>query len=108
MARYRPFALYARALASLYRVAADGTFQAVLRGEPGFPAVVSALGTLKVETLVVAADPDLDAALGAEAAERIGSLLPKGRVITIPGARHAVHASKPRELVQVVREFLEI
>jgi len=100
--------LYAKALASLYRTAADGAFQAVLRSEPGFPAVVSVLGNVKVETLVVAADPRLDAALGAEAAEHVVSLLPQGRLVTIPGARHAVHASKPRELVKAVRDLLEL
>lgn len=100
--------LYAKALASLYRTAADGTFQAVLRSEPGFPAVVSLLGNIKVETLIVAADPRLDAALGPEAAERVASVLQHGRLLTIPGARHAVHASKPREFVQAVRQFLDI
>jgi pimeloyl-ACP methyl ester carboxylesterase len=100
--------LYARALASLYRTAADGTFQAVLRAEPGFPAVVSTLGNIKIETLIIAADPRLDAALGAEAAEHLVSLVPHGRLLTIPGARHAVHASKPREFVQAVREMLDI
>ena len=100
--------LYAKAIATLYRTAADGAFQAMLRSEPGFPAVVSALGNVKVEAAIVAADPSLDAALGAEAAERVAGLLPHGRLVTIPGARHAVHASKPREFARVVREFLEI
>lgn len=100
--------LYAKALASLYRSAADGVFQALLRTEPGFPSVVAALGNVKIEALVVAADPSLDAALGAEAAERVVGLLPHGRLVTIPGARHAVHASKPRELTQAVRQFLEL
>src|SRR5919205_718959 len=60
--------LYAKALASLYRTAADGTFLAVIRSEAGFPAAVAALSNIKIDTLVIAADPSLDAALGAEAA----------------------------------------
>ena len=32
--------LYAKALASLYRTAADGAFSAMMRAEPGFPAAV--------------------------------------------------------------------
>ena len=100
--------LYAKAIASLYRTAADGTFSAVRRAEPGFPAVVAALPNVSIETLVVAADPGLDSALSAEVAEHVASLLPHGRLLTIPGARHAVHASKPRELARAVREFLEI
>jgi pimeloyl-ACP methyl ester carboxylesterase len=98
--------LYAKALASLYRAAADGAFQAVLRAERGFPAAVSALPNVKVETLVIAADPRLDSALGGEAAEHVTELLPQGRLLTIPGARHAVHASKPREFAQAVKDFL--
>jgi pimeloyl-ACP methyl ester carboxylesterase len=100
--------LYAKALASLYRTAADGAFHAVLRAEPGFPAAVAALANISIETLVIAADPSLDAALGAEAAEKVGSLLQHGKVLTIPGARHAVHASKPREFAAAVREFLGV
>jgi pimeloyl-ACP methyl ester carboxylesterase len=99
--------LYARALADLYRTAADGAFLALMRAEAGFPAAVAALSNIKIETLIIAADPTLDGALGAEAAERITSLLPNGRLVTIPGARHAVHASKPREFARAVREFLE-
>ena len=68
---------------------------------------MAALSNIKIETLVIAADPALDAALGAEAAERVASLLPNGRLLTIPGARHAVHASKPREFARAVQEFLE-
>ena len=69
---------------------------------------VAALGNVRIETLVVAADPSLDAALGAEAAERVAGLLPHGQLVTIPGARHAVHASKPRELTRAVRQFLAL
>src|SRR5438105_4406525 len=78
--------LYAKALAGLYRTAADGAFQAVLRSEPGFPAVAGLLGGVQVDTLVIAADPALDAALGEEAAQRVVEMLPKGRLLTIPGA----------------------
>lgn len=98
--------LYAQAMANLFRSAADGAFQAVIRAEPGFPAVVAALSNVQAETLVVAADPSLDAALGPEAAERVVSALPRGRLLTLPGATHAVHASKPRELVSAVAAFV--
>lgn len=101
-------ALYAKALADLYRQTADGAFRALLRAELGFPAVVAALANIKVDTLVLAADPKFDAALGPEAAEHVLSLLPHGKLLTIPGARHAIHASKPREFVKAVREFLEL
>jgi pimeloyl-ACP methyl ester carboxylesterase len=98
--------LYATALANLYRTASDGAFQAVLRAEQGFPAVVALLGNIQVETLVIAADPTLDAALGEEAARRVAEALPKGRLLVIPGARHAIHASKPRPFAEAVLGFL--
>lgn len=98
--------LFAKALAGLYRSAADGAFQAVLRSEAGFPSVVAMLGSIQAETMIVAADPSLDAALGAEAAEKAVALLKHGQLVTIPGARHAIHASKPREFAQVVHEFV--
>ncbi|MGE3267334.1 MAG: alpha/beta fold hydrolase [Chloroflexota bacterium] len=99
--------LYAKALANLYRAAADGAFQAVLRAEPGFPAVQSVLGSIKAETLIVAADPAQDAALGAEAAEQVVAALAHGTLVTIPGSRHAVHASRPREFAHEVLAFLQ-
>lgn len=98
--------LYAKALAGLYRGAADGAFQAVLRAEPGYPMAVAALANIQAETLLLAADPSLDAALGPEAAERAAGLLPHGQLRTIPGARHAIHASRPREFAEAVLGFL--
>jgi pimeloyl-ACP methyl ester carboxylesterase len=98
--------LYAKALAGLYRTASDGAFQAVLRAERGFPSIAALLPGIQIETLVIAADPALDAALGEEAAKRVAEVLPKGRLLTIPGARHAVHASKPREFAEAVLGFL--
>lgn len=98
--------LYAKALATLYRTAADGAFQALIRAEPGFPSIVALLPNVQADALVVAADPKLDAALGDEAAERLASALPKGKLVRIPGARHAIHASKPRELAEAILSFL--
>ena len=34
-------------------------------------------------------------------------LLPNGRVVVIPGAKHAAHHSHPERFVQEVRSFLE-
>jgi len=97
---------YARAMADLFRSAADGAFMAVLRAEAGFPSIMAQLPNIKAPTLVVAADPSLDGSLGPESAERITASLQNGRLLTIEGASHAVHASKPRELAQAVARFL--
>ena len=98
--------LYARALADLLRAAADGAFQAALRAEPGFPAAVAALPSVRAPTLVIAADPARDAALGADTAREIVETLPEGRLLAVPEASHAVHASRPREFAGAVRSFL--
>jgi pimeloyl-ACP methyl ester carboxylesterase len=98
--------LFANALAGLYRQASDGAFQAVLKSEEGFPSVAAQLANIQAETLIVAADPKLDAALGAEAAAKAVGALKHGKLITIAGARHAVHASKPRDFAQAVIEFV--
>lgn len=98
--------LYARAIADIFRKAADGPFRAVLRSEAGFPAVAATLPAVRVPTLVIAADPTRDAALGAEAAQTVAAALPHGQLLAIPGARHAVHASHPRELAEAVLAFV--
>jgi pimeloyl-ACP methyl ester carboxylesterase len=98
--------LYARALADLFRAASDGAFEAALRTEPGFPAVFAALGSVCAPTLLIAADPALDGALGHEMARATAAALPRGRLVDVPGGRHAVHASHPRQFVDAVTSFL--
>jgi pimeloyl-ACP methyl ester carboxylesterase len=98
--------LYARALANIFRSAADGAFQAVARAEPGYPALRESLPSIKVPTLVIAADPRLDAALSAEAATAVAEAIPDGRLVTIERAGHAVHATRPREFAEALLGFL--
>jgi pimeloyl-ACP methyl ester carboxylesterase len=98
--------LYARAIANLFRTASDGAFLAVLRAEPGFPAALAALRDVHNPTLVLAADPAQDGALSADAAASIEQALPNGRLISIAGARHAIHASHPQQLAEAVLSFI--
>lgn len=98
--------LYARAIADIFRAAGDGPFRAVLRAEPGFPAVAAVLPNVTVPTLVIAADPARDAALGEDAARSVVTSLPYGRLLTISGARHALHASHPRQFAEAVLGFV--
>jgi len=99
--------LYARAIADLFRSAADGPFQAAQRSEPGFATQAAVLRSVGAPTLLIAADPTLDAALGEKAAHTLAASLRDGRLLTIPGARHAVHASHPRDFATAVVGFVQ-
>jgi pimeloyl-ACP methyl ester carboxylesterase len=98
--------LAARALAPIYRQADDAVFASYLDTPPGAPWAWDAATGVTVPVLVVQADPALDGVLGDAAAAAFVARLPRGRLLRLPGARHAVHASHPAEVAQAVRDFL--
>jgi len=91
--------LLADMLAQLFRAASDAAFEAMLAGRP-FEA--PAVGQ---PTLVIQADPRKGGILGDAAARAFVERLPNGRLLKIPGAPHAVHASHPVEVAEAVLEF---
>jgi pimeloyl-ACP methyl ester carboxylesterase len=97
----------ARALAALYRRAADGAFEAHLTAKPGAPWAWEGAPTITVPTLVVQADPARDGVLGDEAAAAFVQRLPQGQLLRLPGAAHAVHASHGPQLAAAILTFLE-
>lgn len=62
------------------------------------------LPRVRAETLIVrgAHDPIVPQAWAEESAR----LLPRGRLVVVPGAAHTVNYSSPAELVRIVRSFL--
>ena len=58
-------------------------------------------------TLLVQADVSTDGALRDEVAAEFVRRLPNGRLLRIPGAAHAVHASHPNEVGHAVRELVD-
>ncbi|HEX2032635.1 MAG TPA: alpha/beta fold hydrolase [Chloroflexota bacterium] len=96
----------ARALATLFRKAADGVFEAHLRAPGGAPWAWELAPRLSMPVLVVQADPTLGGLLGDAAAEAFVERLPAGQRLRLPGARHAIHASQPGPLAEAVLRFL--
>ncbi|MBI3970417.1 MAG: alpha/beta fold hydrolase [Chloroflexi bacterium] len=94
------------ALAPLFRKAADGAFEALLRAPRGAPWAWAAASAITAPVLVVQADPAKDGVLGDEAARRFVARLPQGELLSIPGASHAVFASHPAHVAAAVLKFL--
>jgi pimeloyl-ACP methyl ester carboxylesterase len=97
----------ARALAALYRRTADGPFEAHLAAEPGAPWAWKGAPAITAPALVVQADPTRDGVLGDEAATAFVERLPQSRLLQVPGAAHAVHASHGSQLAAAILAFLE-
>lgn len=62
------------------------------------------LPRVRVPTLVVRGDRD--PIVPQRWAERVARLLPKGRLVVVPGAAHTMNYAAPSELARVVREFV--
>ena len=99
-------AALAAALARLFRQAADAAFEAVLATRPDQWDAWDHAHQVAQPTLVVQADPAHGGVLGAAAARAFVDRLPHGRLVTIPGAAHAIHASHPAALATTVLDFL--
>jgi pimeloyl-ACP methyl ester carboxylesterase len=91
----------------LYRRAADEAFEGYLDAIRGAPWAWAAAPAVSVPVLVVQADPRRDGALGDRAARDFVARLPRGRLLSIPGAAHAVHASHPAQLAEATLAFLQ-
>lgn len=89
----------AETLAREFRLAADAAFEAMLSAPTPQPRRVA------VPTLLVQADPARGGVLGDEAASSAVRALGHARLVKIPGATHAVHASHPAELADAIRRF---
>ncbi len=98
--------LLAQALAALYRQAADAAFETLLASAPGHPETWAQAQRLQPPTLVLQADPARGGVLGDAAAHAFATALPHGRLLHVPSARHAMHASHPAEVAAAVLQFL--
>ncbi len=95
-----------RSLAGLFRLAAPGTLETYLASPRGAPWAWDAAPELHVPVLIIQADVAVDGALGDDAANQFARRLPRGTRVHIPGASHAIHASRPREAVAHIDHFI--
>jgi pimeloyl-ACP methyl ester carboxylesterase len=98
--------LAARALAPIFRQADGTAFRTYLDEPPGAPWAWDEAPHVPVPALVVQADAAAGGVLGDEAAEGFVARLPRGQLLRLAGARHAVHASHPVEVARAVLDFL--
>ena len=96
----------ARSLARLFRCAAPGTLETYIASPRGAPWAWHAASELDLPVLILQADVATDGALGDDAAKRFTRLLRRGTLVKIPGASHAIHASRPREAVAHIDQFI--
>jgi pimeloyl-ACP methyl ester carboxylesterase len=100
--------LLARGLARLFRQAADAAFEAMLAAPPGHPEAWERAPRVRQPTLVVQGDPAHGGLLGDIAARSFAARFEQGQLRKIPGATHAVHASRPAELAEASLRFLAV
>ncbi|HVG98616.1 MAG TPA: alpha/beta fold hydrolase [Chloroflexota bacterium] len=100
--------LAARALAPIFRRADEAVYRTYLDAPPGAPWAWAEAPHVAAPVLVVQADPAAGGVLGDEAAEGFVARLPRGQLLRLPGARHAVHASHPGEVARAILEFLSV
>jgi N-formylmaleamate deformylase len=91
--------LLAEALAKEFRHAADAAFEEMLSSRPFHAMPVEA------PTLLLQADPAHGGVLGDEAAAQAAHALGNARLVKIPGATHALHASHPAEVATAIAQF---
>lgn len=94
-----------RTMSEMWHEAADGVITEMLADDARYFAIDGALRADESPTLLMQADPALGAALSPAGAQHALSLLPHGRLVTVNGAGHAIHAYKPAEFTRLIVDF---
>ena len=92
----------------MWREAADGVITEMLADSGGYFAIDGALRAIPSPTLLMAADPTMAPALTPEGTGRALTLLPDAQAVTVYGAGHAIHATRPAEFVQSILNFVAL
>jgi len=94
-------------LAPVFRAAADAAFGAILSAPRGAAWAWDLAPSIQAPVLLIQADPLQGGVLGREAAESFALRLPRGELLSIPGASHTVHVSHPKQVTDTVLSFLD-
>ena len=93
-------------MAEMWRVSADGVIQDALEGRDSYFSVDGSLAATESPTLIMQADRALGGVLTDRQAQHALDLLPRGRLLPMPGAGHAIHATRPVEFAGALLNFL--
>jgi pimeloyl-ACP methyl ester carboxylesterase len=93
--------------AGMWERTADGALQAILDAPSTVFAVAGWPAKVTAPTLLLAADPALDARLRPEQAALALGELRDARLLAFPGVGHVIHGQRPGEFSRAVKEFLE-
>lgn len=100
--------LYLEAISEMWRQAADGVIVDVLDDVDAYWNIEPALRWNTAPTLILQADQSRGGVLTDIEARRAVSILPRGDLMYIPGAGHAIHADKPVEFTNILLDFARI
>lgn len=95
-----------RAMSAMWHQAADGVILDLLARRDEYFALDAALPATESPTLLMRADPARGGTLTEAEAKRTVALLPRGECVFMPGAGHAIHATKPAEFTRRLLDFV--
>lgn len=98
---------YLRVMSEMWHEAADGVIEDMLSRPDDYYAIQPEMRHNESPTLIMQADPDLGGVLSVKEAQRALQLLPRGKLVYVPGAGHAVHAYKPVDFARLIFDFVE-
>jgi pimeloyl-ACP methyl ester carboxylesterase len=96
-----------RTMSEMWHRASNGVIEDMLADPTGYYGMERELRNIKSPTLLMQADQMKGAVLKDDDARKALTLLPHGAIVTVSGAGHAIHASKPAEFVSIVERFTE-
>jgi pimeloyl-ACP methyl ester carboxylesterase len=100
--------LLMNAMSEMWHEASDGVIEDLLADADRYFQLDASLEDIEGPVLLMQADPSLGGVLTDEQAKHALSKLRNGRLVSMPGSGHAIHATKPAEFARLVLEFVGI
>ena len=93
------------AMSDMWHEASDGVIEDMLADVNDYFQLDPALESVDSPVLLMQADRAFGGTLTGEQAQHALTKLRNGRLVSVPGAGHAIHATKPAEFARLVLEF---